>query len=183
MQYTIHLPCYPFVKKYIESKYQAPLPIKKKDKLGKMIYLALERYPNRLEKSIDLGTTVQLLVSQDIYCKKGLFLSKESILTINDLIFEEIFDEIFNYLENVNHNLGIKRYDTISIKYHIKHKRESKTTSKKIKRPDLMDLIEVRNVIEEVLNKYGLTYEDLSFESLHRAYYRAKEKHKILKAS
>lgn len=183
MLYTIHLPCYPYVKKYLESKYQAPIYIKKKDKIGKMIYLALERYPSRLGKAPELGASIPLLVSQDIYCKKGLFLSNESIITINDLVFEELFDEIFNYLYNIKHNLGIKRYENISIKYHVKQKRDHKTISKKIKRPDLIDLVEVRNVIEEIISKYGITFEDLSFERLHRAYYRALDKNKLLTAS
>lgn len=183
MLYTIHFPCFTFVKKYLESKYGSPIHIKKKDKFGKLVILALERYPKRFDKAPDLGDSIPLQVSEDIYCKKGLFLSKDSILAINDLIYDELFDEICNYLNNINNNLGIKRYDTISIKYHIKQKRDHKTISKKIKRPDLNDLIEVRNVIEEIIQKYGLTFEDLTFESLHRAYYRHKDKNKLLKAS
>lgn len=183
MQYTIHLPCYPYVKKYLEAKYQFPLLIKKSNKLGKYIYLALERMPIKCDKYPVLGAQLPLLISEDFYQKKGLYISKESIYLINDLIFDELFDEIFNYLYNAHNNLGIKRYDAIKITYQIKRDHKEKAIYKRIKRPELMHFIEVRNVIEEILNKYGLNFEDISYESIHRAYYRAKDKYKLLIAS
>lgn len=176
MLYTIHLPCYPYVKKYLETKYASPVQIKLTDKLGKLIYLALERYPRKLEKTPELGATVQLLISQDIYCRKGLFLSKESIQLINEMVFNEIFDEIYLYLYNNSNNVGQKKYDTVTIQYKKKSRNETKTTSKRIKKPDLIYFIEVKNVIEEILAKYNLNFNDISYESLHRAYYRRKTK-------
>ncbi len=183
MLYTIHLPCYPYVKKYLEAKYPSPVQIKLTDKLGKLIYLALERYPSRVEKDPELGATVQLLISQDIYCRKGLFLSKESIQLINEMVFNEIFDEIYLYLYNNSNNIGQKKYDTVTILYKQKSRKDTKTTSKRIKKPDLIYFIEVKNVIEEILAKYNLNFNDISYESLHRAYYRRKNKDKLQIAS
>lgn len=169
MQYTLDIPVNRHVKNYILTRYpQEPMVLNKKNKFGKMIYMALEKMPLKKNKDYPkLDDQLSIKVGPYYFQNKGIYISPDNVRLINEIIEDEIYNELFMYLENQMVNLGRKPYNKIYIPIRGKSK-EYHT----IPKPELFDLIEVDRCIRDFLDKYNLVGTKITFDGLKKAYQR-----------
>ena len=162
----------PFVHKYILSRYQQPVwHINRQDRIGKVLYSMLERMPKRYEKSnLSLGASLTIGICEEYYRNKGVHLSNESILEFNDFIQLEIVEEIAMYAFQVKNRVGLKRYKQL----YVRHNRNKPGRVQVIQDPDLFQYMEKKEIIYDIFKLYGITEDDLPFDTISKACQRLK---------
>ncbi|HVW97514.1 MAG TPA: hypothetical protein VHA56_16190 [Mucilaginibacter sp.] len=170
----IPLPVKPFVAKYIFARYQTEVwEINRQERIGKVIYAMLERYPLRKEKELDLGAEVTLAISREYYRNKGIYLSNASVLSFNDFIQAELIEEIAMYIYQVKNRIGLKKYRELYIRHQLS-KGERGQRVIVVKDPNVAQYFEQKEIIYDTLRLYHITEDDLPFDTVQKAVQRLK---------
>lgn len=161
----------PYVSKFIMSRYQEPVwVINKQERIGKMLYNLLDRAPDRYDKEKDLGASIRIGLCSDYVRNKGVYLSNASIEEFNEFIKLEIIEEIAKYRFQVKNRIGLKKYKEL----YIRHSRARGAKVHVIQDPDVSQYFEQREIIYDILKLYGITEDDMAFDTVSKACQRLK---------
>jgi len=170
--YTKTITVRPFVSKFIFARYQQPVwEINKQERIGKVIYSMLDRLPLNYKKSqLNLGAHINVGICEDYSLRKGVYLSDESLIDFSDYIQMEIIEEMAMYEWNVKNRTGLKKYKEL----YVKHNRSKSNRVHVIQDPNLIQYLEKREIIYDILKFYDITEDDLPFETIKKALQRLK---------
>ena len=101
---------------------------------------------------------------------KASTFSNDSIAEFNDYIQLELIEEIAMYAFQVKNRVGLKKYKQL----YIKHNRAKSAKVHVIQDPDLFQYLEKKEIIYDILKLYDITEDDLSFETVSKAWQRLK---------
>lgn len=168
----IPVPVRPYVKKFIAARYRQDIwQLNRQDRIGKILYLALEHMPKLYKKSkLNYGETLMVDVCPEYMARRGVYLSDEAVAEFNDAIHLEIIESVALYAFQVKNRVGLKKYKEL----YVTHKTSSRETVRRITNPDLFQYIEKREVIYDILKLYDITEDDLPFETISKAWQRMK---------
>lgn len=169
--YTLTIPVKPYVKKYIEARYEQEVwEVNKLERIGKVFFLMLERMPKLYEKSkLNLGATLKVSIREDYAVRRGIYVPNSSVQVFNEYILEELIEEIVMHAFYIENRIGLKKYKEL----YIKHSNIRKRTHV-IRDPNLIQFIEKREIIYDILKLYKINEFDLPFETIDRATRRFK---------
>lgn len=184
--YQVTIPVKPFVAKYIYARYglqpangHIVWRIDKSDKIGKIVFNLLERVPRiQSQPPEERGAWLSIGINYHTFQNKGIFLSNRSIYEFNEQIQLEIIEEIAMYINHLQHNIGIKKYDELRVVHTTTH---GKSRRRAITRPSLMQYFETKEIIYDILQRYNITEDDYPFETIAKQLRRLKLP--LLKAS
>jgi hypothetical protein len=170
--YTKTITVRPFVSKFIFARYQQPVwEINKQERIGKVIYSMLDRIPLNYKKSqLNLGASLQIQISEDYSLRKGVYLSDDCLIEFSDFIQMELIEEMAMYEWNVKNRTGLKKYKEL----YVKHNRAKTKKVSVIQDPNLIQYLEKREIIYDILKLYDITEDDLPFETIRKALQRLK---------
>ncbi len=170
--HTITIPVKPFVKKFIAARYDQQIwELNKSDRLGKLFYFMLEKMPVRYEKpTLKLGAELTVKICWEYARTRGVYVCANSILEFNDHIKQELVEEIAMYSWKLKNRVGIKKYKEL----YVKQKTASKQTIRVIKDPDIYQYFEQKEIIYDILLRYGITEDDISFDTIQKSFQRLK---------
>ncbi|RVU01102.1 hypothetical protein EOD41_10840 [Mucilaginibacter limnophilus] len=162
----------PYVKKFIVSRYRQEIwEISRQDRIGKMFYHLLEPMPKLYKRTnLELGDLLLVEISDEYATRQGCHLPVDSILEFNDSIYLELIEEIAIYAFQVKNKVGLKKYKEL----YVKHKTSTRNRTYVLQDPDISQYFEKREVIYDILKLYGITEDDLPFDTVKKAWQRLK---------
>ena len=169
---TITIAVRPYVKKFIQARYEQQVwQINKHERVGKMLYCMLERMPVRQDKTyLMLGDTLSIEISHDYARNKGIHLSNDNIIQLNEFIQDEIVEMMAMYAFGIKNRLGLKKYSEL----YVKHRRKTGTSTRVVQDPDLYQYFEKREIISDFLKLYDISENDLRVETVLKSWQRLK---------
>lgn len=171
--YTITIPVRPFVKKFINTRYNCSVwKFSKTDRIGKYFYALLQRQPCTPENYTKMATTMTVEIPISYAHNKGVYLSQEDVNDFNDFIHDELVDGIVSYCQNIQAKQGVKKYGQTYLKL------ETKGTAKfrKIPNPNVTQFFELKEIICDHLLRFGINEDDIPFETIRKNVYRKLKK-------
>lgn len=163
MDVTLHVPVRRFVLKYCTTVFGDPWKLSTRWKEGMMVHAMLERMPHRYEKYHSDECILSLKISSKIACSKGVYLSQVSVDTFNDYIKQVIMDEILLFHTGIQTQIGLKAIDRVSVNQYMENKR---IRLLRIEPQEAKKFFWQKSIIHDILNKYSITEDDLSTDSV-----------------
>lgn len=169
MDITLHLPVRSYVYKYCRTVFgDAGKPfdyfkLNMNLKECKMLHALLERTPNRYEKYRQNEAVLNILIPTRIAIGKGCYLSQESIDIFNDYIKDVIMDQIVFFQTGIATKVGLKAIDKITIH---QYQADKKIRVLRIKPEAAEKFYWQKSIIYDILAKYDITEDELSFDSI-----------------
>ena len=170
MDVTLHVPVKRFVYKYITGKFNLkdgePWKIGLRGKENIMLYSLLERAPNRHEKYKKSEAVLTILIPSRLNCLKGNFISQEHIDLYTNYIQDLIQDEIMLYYFGIKSGIGLKKCDRVVTAVFKYQGNEGKVRTRRVPRSEGEKFYAQNETIYDILKKYQITEDDLTFDSI-----------------
>ncbi|MBE7177733.1 MAG: hypothetical protein INR69_15095 [Mucilaginibacter polytrichastri] len=165
------------MRKFIQARYGCDVwEFNKSDRIGKIFYALLERVPRQLMKAEpypkDFTARLRIEVRERYTQMKGVYLPQSAVIEFNDQIKLELVEEIAEYMIKLKRGVGVKKYDKVYLKARM-------SKDKKIRTIVATDVqvaqhFELRNIIRDVLDSYGITEDDFPFDTVKKNIQRLK---------
>ena len=170
MDIVLRVPVKTFVYKYITAKYGSPWHLNSKCKDGRMLQEFLERAPHRQEKYASNQKILEIVIPSRIFMQKGCFLSQARINAFIEIIHQDLMNEINNFYSAITDGIGLKKYNVVRVDL---HEPGQKIKTRRLQPSVAPKFFEQREIIYDVLKKYDITEDDLTFDSLKKHLYRS----------
>jgi hypothetical protein len=168
MDVVLNVPVRRFVFKYIRAKYNLapgmPWRVATRGKESIAIYGLLERAPNRYEQYKKNEVILQIKIPSWLLKEKGCFLSQKSIELFTNFIQDEIIDEITMYYFGVKNGIGLKRSEKVVTT--VFRSKDDTERTRRIPTSQGSRFFAQDATIYDILKKYDITEEDLTFASV-----------------
>jgi hypothetical protein len=137
-----------------------------------MLYSLLEHMPARMDKEeLELGAWLDIRLCREYMRNKGVYVSNASVLEFNDFIYLELVEEIARYTNGVASRVGIKKYKELYIRM---NRGNGDRRVQVIRNPDIVQYLEKKEIIFDILRLYDINEDDLPFERIKKSLQRLK---------
>jgi hypothetical protein len=116
-----------------------------------------------------LGDSISFEIGEQSFKEVGIYIPVQKVHFLNQVIQDEILDEVFLYLNNLMDNVGQKKQDHI---YILNKQKKAPAKYLRIPNMDLFEVVEVNETIRDILNKYNIDGNKMTFDSVKKAYQR-----------
>ncbi len=169
MDVVLNVPVRRFVVKYIRAKFELgpgqPWRITTRGKECITFYHMLERAPDRYEKYRRNEEVLQVMVPTWAHLKKGVFISQESVDHFITYVQSLLVDEITMYYFGVKNGIGLKRSDKVVTMIHRARENQPERTRRVLTKEGTRFFAQ-EATIYDILNKYNISENDLTFDSV-----------------
>lgn len=154
-----------YVYKYCSAMFGKQWRLSMRNKESRVLYAMLERSPYRYEKYIKRKGYCELniRVPAKMQCMKGGWLSQESIDLFIEYVHQLILDEITLFHTGIKTQIGLKAIDRVALNQYLA---DRKVRVIRVKPTEAAKMFWQKNIIYDILRKYDITEDDLTYDSI-----------------
>lgn len=115
MRLKTDLGCTPLTKHWLQKEFGAPFVLNKQSYIGKYL-LSLISKPTHLYPKTNYPTSIQVIISENIYARNGIIFTPDAERDFNNFIHDQVYDRFFSsqaFLANLNLNSKVKIKESI----------------------------------------------------------------------
>lgn len=166
MEIALKIPVKNFVKKYIVAKYGTPWVLSDRYSEGRTFKQLLDRAPLKYQIHPKSETVLEVVIPARFHYKYGSYITPENCEEFNAFIHDKIIDEVKSCYHSIQAGIGLKRNKKIRIMLGSKERRISPDQAPKF--------FTRKEVIYDILDKYGISDADLTFDSITKQLQRSR---------